>query len=94
MLRVRVTPRAGRDSLEGERAGALLVRLKAPPVEGAANEALVKLLGKAVGLPPSAVRITRGLAGRSKIVLLVGTDVPSVRARLDPDEEDVREDGR
>jgi len=59
-------------------------------VEGAANAALVKVLGKAVGLPPTAVRITRGETGRNKIVLLVGADVSSVRAALEnPDEEDV-----
>jgi uncharacterized protein (TIGR00251 family) len=90
VLKVRVTPRARRDSLEGERDGALLVRVTAPPVEGAANVALVRLLGKAMGLPPSAVRITKGLAGRDKSVLLVGTDVARVRLRLEPHEEDVR----
>jgi uncharacterized protein len=91
VLRVRVTPRAGRDSLEGEREGALLVRVTAPPVEGAANEALAKLIGKKVGLPSSAVRITKGATGRNKIVLLVGADVPSVRALLEgPHEEDGR----
>jgi uncharacterized protein (TIGR00251 family) len=90
VLKVRVTPRARKDSLEGEREGALLVRVTAPPVEGAANAALVKLLGKAMGLPPSAVRITKGLAGRDKSVLLVGTDAARVRLRLEPHEEDVR----
>ncbi len=89
MLKVRVTPRARRDAVEGEREGALLVRLTAAPVEGAANEALVKVLGRAVGLPPSAVRILRGTTGRNKSVLLVGTDVSTVRARLEPPEEDV-----
>jgi uncharacterized protein (TIGR00251 family) len=90
VLRVRITPRARRDSLAGEREGALLVRLTAPPVEGAANAALVKLIGKAVGLPPSAVRIMRGTTGRNKIVLLVGMDVAAIRGLLEkPDEEDV-----
>ena len=44
-LRVRVQPRASRDALSGEREGALVVRLTAPPVEGAANEALARFLG-------------------------------------------------
>jgi uncharacterized protein (TIGR00251 family) len=89
-LRVRVTPRARKDVLAGEREGALLVRLAAPPVEGAANAALVKLLGGKVGLPPSAVRIASGSRGRNKSVLLVGMDVARVRALLEePDEEDV-----
>jgi uncharacterized protein YggU (UPF0235/DUF167 family) len=76
--------------VEGEREGALLVRVTAPPVDGAANEALMKVLGRAVGLPPSAVRITKGLTGRDKSVLLVGTDISRVRARLETHEEDVR----
>jgi uncharacterized protein len=90
VLRVRVTPRTRRDSLAGEREGALLVRLTAPPVDGAANAALMKLLGKAVGLPPSAVRIVKGTSGRAKSVLLVGADVAGIRGCLEnPDEEDV-----
>jgi uncharacterized protein len=91
VLRVRITPRARRDSLAGEREGALLVRLTAPPVEGAANAALVRLIGKKVGLPPSAVLIVNGTKGRNKTVLLVGMDVPAVRVCLEnPDKEDVR----
>jgi uncharacterized protein len=90
VLRVRVTPRARRNALEGEREGALLVRVTAPPVDGAANEALAKLLGKAVGLPSSRVVITKGMTGRDKSVLLVGTDVSLVRTRLESHEKDVR----
>jgi uncharacterized protein len=91
VLRVRVTPRARKDALAGEREGALLVRLTAPPVEGAANAALVKLLGGALGLPASAVRIRKGMRGRDKTVLLVGADVASIRGLLEKsDEEDVR----
>jgi uncharacterized protein YggU (UPF0235/DUF167 family) len=59
-------------------------------VEGAANAALAKALGKALGLPPSAVRITKGMKGRDKSVLLVGMDAAGVRGLLEkPDEEDV-----
>jgi uncharacterized protein YggU (UPF0235/DUF167 family) len=51
---------------------------------------LTKLLGKAVGLPPSAVRIVKGTSGRVKSVLLVGADVSGIRGCLEnPDEEDV-----
>jgi uncharacterized protein len=53
-LRVRVQPRASRDALAGEREGALVVRLTAPPVEGAANEALARFLGRTLGVAPSA----------------------------------------
>jgi uncharacterized protein (TIGR00251 family) len=81
-LRVRVQPRASKDALGGERDGALVVRLCAPPVEGAANEALARLLGKTLGIAPKAVRIVRGLAGRSKLVAIAGLDTATARERL------------
>ena len=83
-LRVRVQPRASRDALSGEREGALLVRLTAPPVEGAANEALARFLGKALGVPPSAVRVLSGATGRHKVVSVAGVDAPTARERLGP----------
>jgi uncharacterized protein len=81
-LRVRVQPRASRDGLAGERDGALVVRLKAPPVDGAANEALARFLGKALDVPPSAVRIVTGAVGRNKLVAIAGIDAATARARL------------
>jgi uncharacterized protein (TIGR00251 family) len=81
-LRVRVQPRASKDALAGERDGALLVRLKAPPVDGAANEALARFLGKALAVAPSAVRIVTGATGRNKLVAVAGIDVATARARL------------
>lgn len=65
---VRVTPRASANAVGGERDGALLVRVTAPPVEGKANDAVVELLAGALGLPRSAVRLERGAAARSKRV--------------------------
>jgi len=81
-LRVRVQPRASRDELSGEREGALVVRLTAPPVEGAANEALSRFLGKALGVAPSAVRVVSGTTGRNKVVSVAGLDAATVRERL------------
>jgi len=81
-LRVRVQPRAARDGLFGEREGALVVRLTAPPVEGAANEALVRFLGKALGVAPSAVRVVAGATGRNKVVSVSGLDAATARERL------------
>jgi uncharacterized protein len=81
-LRVRVQPRASRDALAGEREGALVVRLTAPPVEGAANEALSRFLGKALGVAPSAVRVVRGTTGRHKVVSVAGLDAATARERL------------
>ncbi len=81
-LRVRVQPRASKDALGGERQGALVVRLTAPPVEGRANEALGRILAKALGVAPSAVSVLRGASGRDKLVAVAGLDAATVRARL------------
>jgi hypothetical protein len=83
-LRVRVQPRASRDALSGEREGALVVRLTAPPVEGAANEALSRFLGRALGVAPSAVRVVSGASGRNKLVSVAGLDAATARERLSP----------
>lgn len=83
MLRVRVTPRARSEALAGERDGALLVRLTAPPVEGAANEALGRFLGKALGVPASRVRVIAGERGRNKTVSVTGIDAATARSRLE-----------
>jgi uncharacterized protein len=81
-LRVRVQPRASKDALGGEREGALVVRLTAPPVEGAANEALARFLGRALGVAPSAVRVVSGASGRNKVVSVAGLDAATARERL------------
>ncbi len=81
-LRVRVQPRSSRNALAGEREGALVVRLTAPPVEGRANQALVRLLADALDVAPSAVKLLRGDSGRDKLVAIAGIDAATVRARL------------
>ena len=65
---IRVTPRASANAVAGERDGALLVRVSAPPVEGKANDAVVAVLAKVLGLPNGAVRVERGGAARMKLV--------------------------
>jgi uncharacterized protein (TIGR00251 family) len=82
MLRVRVQPRASRPGLVGARGGALLVRVASPPVEGAANEALLRLLGRELGVAPSAIRILRGAGGREKLLSVQGLTAEAVRIRL------------
>ena len=62
------------------RAGHLLVRLHAKPVEGAANQALLKLLAGALGVPTGAVEILRGEKQRSKVVRVRGVSGAQVRA--------------
>lgn len=65
---VRVVARASRSEIAGEFDGALRVRLAAPPVDGAANRELIRVLAKELKVPQSAVGIVAGSASRSKIV--------------------------
>jgi len=68
LFTVRVMPRAAVGVIGGERDGALVVRVTAAPVDGAANTAVVRILAKALGVPPSEVRIVRGATARTKVV--------------------------
>jgi hypothetical protein len=70
---VRATPRAGRTEIAGLHAGALRVRLAAPPVDGKANAALVRCLARALGVPRSAVSVVRGGSSRDKTVEVAGS---------------------
>ncbi len=72
LVEVRVVPRAGRTALAGARGGALLVRLAAAPVEGAANEALIELIAGALGVPKRQVVVVAGARSRAKRVVVHG----------------------
>lgn len=82
ILAVRVTPRASRDTLTLERDGVLRARLTAPPVEGAANEALVTLLAERLRVPKRAITIVRGAASRDKQIAIAGINADELRVRL------------
>lgn len=82
-IRVRVKPRASKDALEGWKDGELIVRLTAPPVDGAANSLLVKLLSKKVGIARSRIRIVSGEKGRSKVVEFEGIALDELKERLE-----------
>jgi uncharacterized protein (TIGR00251 family) len=71
---VRIVPRASRSEIAGEYNGALRIRIAAPPVEGAANRELVRLLAKAFKLPQNAVEIVSGAGSKNKIVCVAGAD--------------------
>lgn len=71
---VRVAPRASRNQVVGVQGGALKVALTAPPVDGAANGALLKLLSKELGVPKSAIEILRGERARTKLLRVRGVD--------------------
>lgn len=77
---VHVQPRASRSEIIGQHGAALKVRLQAPPVEGAANEALVRLLADSLGVPQRSVRVVAGAISRSKMVEVEGTTEDAVRA--------------
>ncbi len=76
---VRVAPRASRNRVIGVHEGALKVALTAPPVDGAANEALRKLLAKALGVAKSEVEILRGDRNRIKVLRVQGISASDVR---------------
>jgi len=69
---VRVVPRASKTAAAGEHDGALRVRVAAPPVEGAANEELVRFLAKTFGVAAREVEILSGHASKSKRVRVRG----------------------
>ena len=71
---VRVVPRASHTEIAGEYNGALKIRVAAPPVEGAANREVIRLLARLFKLPQSAVEIVSGTASKNKIVHIVGAD--------------------
>ncbi len=82
-IHVRVQPRASRDEITGTQDGRLRVRLTAPPVDGAANEACQKFLAGLLGVPKSAVRQTAGHKAREKTFQVQG-DPDALTARLAP----------
>lgn len=88
-LVVRLTPRAGRDRIDGwdkDEAGRafLKVRVAAPPVEGEANAALVRLIAKALGVSKGAVRVVAGETARLKQLEIEGLEQVELAQRLSP----------
>ena len=72
LFSVRVVPRASKSEIVGEHDGALKVRIASPPVDGAANDELIKLLAKSFGAARSAVKIVSGHSSRLKQVSITG----------------------
>ncbi|ADK99462.1 DUF167 family protein [Brevundimonas subvibrioides] len=86
-LPVRLTPGASTDRIDGwdadpEGRPVLKVRVRARPVEGEANAALILLLAKALGVPRSTVSLARGGQSRLKMIEVEGLDDAGLRARL------------
>jgi uncharacterized protein (TIGR00251 family) len=79
---VRVLPRSSKEGVAGFEGGVVRIRLNAPPVEGKANDALVRFLAKAVGVPRDRVTLVTGERGRSKIVRVAGVTREALMAAL------------
>lgn len=83
-MTVRVIPRARKTELAGTRDGALLVRVVAPPVDDAANDAVVACLADRLGVPRRAIRIVSGAKGRHKRIAVSGVTAAHIREKLQP----------
>lgn len=84
VLRVHVRPGARADELAGLHGTALCVRVRARPIEGAANAAVRTLLAELLGVAPRDVVLDAGARGREKRFRVAGVDVPTARARIAP----------
>jgi len=80
-LEVRLTPRGGADRIDRVEAGIIHARVAAAPADGAANDALIRLLAAELGVPRSHLRLAAGAAARRKRLLLDPGDAPRLAER-------------
>lgn len=81
-LHLLIQARASRNELAGLHGDRLRIRLAAAPVDGAANEALIRFLAERLNVARSTISITAGLSGRRKTLLLQGVTADQARQRL------------
>ena len=82
-LAIRVTPRASRNEIVEILAdGTVKIRLTAPPVEGKANEALIKFLADILGVAQSRIEIVAGANGKDKLVSILDMDARTVHSKI------------
>jgi uncharacterized protein (TIGR00251 family) len=79
---IRVVPRASRNSIDGVRDGRLIVRVTAPPADGAATAAAVWVLADALGVPRTTIQVVSGQTSRNKAVTIGGLSMADVFSRL------------
>jgi len=79
---LRVIPRSPRTEIDGVRDGRLLLRVTAPPVDDAANDAVVETLARVLDVPKRSIRIVKGTTSRNKTVEVAGMSGAAVLARL------------
>lgn len=85
VLTVHIQPKASRTECVGPHGDALKIRVAAPPVDGAANEELIRFIAQALAVPSSAVRIEAGATGRHKRIKIRGVTAQFVLSRLNQD---------
>jgi uncharacterized protein len=81
-LSVKVQPRASRNEIDGPLGNELKIKVTAPPVDSAANEALLRFLAETLGCPKGSVRLVRGGTSRHKIIAIRDVQVADVIATL------------
>jgi uncharacterized protein (TIGR00251 family) len=86
IVKVRVQPKASRDAIVGEHAGALKIAVTAPPDKGKANKAVVELLAKALGIPKSSIELVSGTTSREKTLAIRGVAKKAVEALIEAHE--------
>jgi len=82
ILRVHIVPNAKVDSVAGEHAGAIKIKLRAPAIEGKANAALIRFLAGQLKLPRNAIVLERGQKSRDKVIRIHGLTEENLRRRL------------
>ena|SRR5882724_13471910 len=82
LLSVKLQPRASANEIAGPLAGELRIKVTAPPVDAAANEALLRLLAEKLDCPRGRVELIRGHTSRHKVVKLHGLDLAAVLPKL------------
>ena len=82
LLSVKVVPRASRNEIGEPLGDELKIKVTAPPVDSAANEALIKFLAEALDHPRSRIELTRGQTSRHKTILLHGLKPDQAAAKL------------
>ncbi|MGN6386670.1 MAG: DUF167 domain-containing protein [Verrucomicrobiota bacterium] len=81
-ISVKVQPRSSRNRVAGEQAGELKVYVTAPPVDSAANEAVLELLSEALDCPRSRLQLTKGQTTRHKVIFAAGIPLALAREKL------------
>ena len=82
-IQVQVHPNARSNGVQGEKEGIWQLKIAAPPVEGKANQELVKFLSTVLQVRKSNLEIEKGLTGRRKLIAISGLSMEQARARLD-----------